>query len=36
MAEVKYYSEKLRKKTPILLEKQRKLVEVVVDIEEEY
>ena len=36
MAEVKYYSTKLRKKTPVLLDKQRKLVEVVVDIEEEY
>ena len=36
MAEVQYYSTKLRKKAPILQEKQRKLVEVVVDIEEEY
>ena len=36
MAEVKAFSNKLRSKTPLLQEKQRKLVEVVVDIEEEY
>ena len=36
MAEVKAYSTKLRNKTPVLQEKQRKLVEIVVDIEEEY
>lgn len=34
--EVKRYSKKLREKAPIMQEKQRKLVEVVVDIEEEY
>ena len=36
MAEVKAYSTKLRNKTPVLQEKQRKLIEIVVDIEEEY
>ena len=36
MAEVRDFSNKLRSKTPLLQEKQRKLVEVVVDIEEEY
>jgi len=36
MREVKAYGEKLREKTPIMQEKQRKLVEVVVDIEEQY
>ena len=33
---MQYYCGKLKKKTPILQEKQRKLVEVVVDIEEEH
>ena len=36
IAEVKAYNKKLREKTPKMQEKQRKLVEVVVDIEEEY
>lgn len=36
MKEVKYYSSKLREKTPVMQEKQRSLVEVVVDIEEQY
>lgn len=33
---MKRYSKKLREKAPIMQEKQRKLVEVVVDIEEEF
>ena len=36
MREVKAYGNKLREKTPVMQEKQRKLVEVVVDIEEQY
>ena len=36
MSEVKYYSDKLRKKTPTLQDRQRKLIEAIVDIEEQY
>ena len=36
MREVKAYANKLKEKTPVMTEKQRKLVEVVVDIEEQY
>lgn len=36
MSEVQYYSDKLKKKTPSLQVKQRKLIEAIVDIEEEY
>ena len=36
MSEVQYYCGKLKKKTPVLQEKQRKMIEVVVDIEEEH
>jgi hypothetical protein len=36
MDAVKWYLDRLRKKTPVLQEQQRKLVAIVVDIEEEF
>ena len=36
MREVESYNKKLREKTPVMQEKQRKLIEIVVDIEEQH